>query len=164
MLNKVLLMGRLTHDPEIRTTQSGKLMVTFSIAVERDFTPQGQTKETDFINCVAWSSTADFIGRYFSKGSMIAVCGSLQIRSYTDRDGNNKTAANVVVETAYFTGEKRSEQSGGGDGRGGSGGRNSNRSGGRNDNIANGRGGYSSRPAPKPTFTEMEEEPEDLPF
>ena len=89
MLNNVILMGRLTKDPEIRRTQSGTAAASFTIACERDFSNNGE-KETDFIDCVAWKNTADFIGKYFTKGNMIAVNGRLTTRRWQDKDGRNR--------------------------------------------------------------------------
>lgn len=150
MLNKIILQGRLVRDPEMRTTQSGKSIASFTLAVERDFAPQGQKKETDFINCTAWNGTADFINRYFSKGSMATVSGSLQIQNYTDRDGNKRTSPNVNVENIYFAGEKRAEKSDSGE---------------NSRSAAKGKSAYSSKPAPKQTFEEMEDgSDDDLPF
>ena len=150
MLNKIILQGRLVRDPEMRTTQSGKSVASFTLAVDRDFAPQGQQKETDFINCTAWNGTADFINRYFSKGSMATVCGSLQIQNYTDRDGNKRTSPNVNVENVYFAGEKRTEKS-----------ENSE----TNKSAAKGKSAYSSKATPKQTFEEMEDgSDDDLPF
>lgn len=150
MLNKIILQGRLVRDPEMRTTQSGKSVASFTLAVDRDFAPQGQQKETDFINCTAWNGTADFINRYFSKGSMATVCGSLQIQNYTDRDGNKRTSPNVNVENIYFAGDKRSEKS-----------ENSE----TNKSAAKGKSAYPSKATPKQTFEEMEDGPDDdLPF
>lgn len=108
MLNKVILMGRLTADPEPRSTTSGTSVTSFTLAVNRDFKKDGQ-QETDFINCVAWKSTAEFICKYFQKGQQAAVDGSIQTRSYTDRDGNKRTAFEVVVENIYFAGSKKED-------------------------------------------------------
>ena len=150
MLNKIILQGRLVRDPEMRTTQSGKSIASFTLAVERDFAPQGQQKETDFINCTAWNGTADFISRYFSKGSMATVCGSLQIQNYTDRDGNKRSAPNVNVENVYFAGEKRTEKSKDGE---------------KSKSVAKGKSAYSSKATPKQTSEEMEDGSDDeLPF
>lgn len=150
MLNKIILSGRLVRDPEMRTTQSGKSIASFTLAVERDFAPQGQNKETDFINCTAWNGTADFMSRYFSKGSMATVCGSLQIQNYTDRDGNKRSAPNVNVENVYFAGEKRAEKSEGKP---------------KEQTSSKGKSAYSSKATPKQTFEEMEEATDDdLPF
>lgn len=106
MLNMVVIMGRITADPELRTTQSGLSVTSFSVAVDRGYVKDGGERQTDFINCVAWRQNADFITRYFSKGSMIAITGSLQQRSYTDKDGNKRTAYEVIVDRASFCGSK----------------------------------------------------------
>ena len=106
MLNNVVLMGRLTGDPELKTTQNNISVTTFCIAVDRRFKSNEGAKLTDFINCVAWRNTADFITRYFKKGDMIAVTGEIQTRSYTDKDGNKRTAVEVVIDEASFCGGK----------------------------------------------------------
>lgn len=105
MINRIVLMGRLTADPEYRQTPNGVAVATFSIAVDRNFAVNGE-RQTDFIPCVAWRGQADFISRYFHKGSMIAVDGSLQTRKYTDKQGNNRTAFEVVIDQVSFTGSK----------------------------------------------------------
>jgi single-strand DNA-binding protein len=105
MLNTITIQGRLTRDPELRRTGSGKAVTNFTVACERDFTEGGE-KATDFIECVAWRNTAEFVSKYFSKGKMAVVKGRLQIRPYTDKDGNKRTAAEVVVESLYFCGDK----------------------------------------------------------
>lgn len=105
MINSVVLMGRLTSDPELRTTQSGKSVVSFSLAVDRDFQQSGE-KQADFISVVAWGKTAEFIDKYFRKGRMIAVVGRIQTRTYTDKDGNNRKVVEVVADKVSFTGEK----------------------------------------------------------
>ena len=99
-------MGRLTADPELRTTPNGISVTSFSIAVDRAYQKAGTERQTDFINCVAWRQTAEFITKYFQKGSMIAVNGTLQQRSYTDKDGNKRTAYDVVIDNASFCGSK----------------------------------------------------------
>lgn len=106
MINNVVLMGRLTADPELKTTPNGTSVTSFSLAVERNYAPKGQERETDFINVVAWRQTAEFICRYFSKGSMIAIEGSIQTRKYQDRNGNNRVAVEVVANQASFCGSK----------------------------------------------------------
>ena len=106
MLNKVILMGRLTKDPEQRQTPNGTTVTRFSIAVNRRFAKD----TTDFINCVAWKKTGEFISRYFSKGSMIAVVGSIQSRTWDGQDGKKQYATEVNVEEAYFTGSKADTQ------------------------------------------------------
>ena len=104
-MNKVILMGRLVRDPELRQTASGVNAARFSVAVNRRFAKEGQ-QEADFINCVAWRQTAEFITRYFHKGSMIAVVGSLRTRSWDGPDGKKQYSTEVSVDEAYFTGEK----------------------------------------------------------
>lgn len=113
MLNCVVLMGRLIADPELRTTASGLSVVSFRIAVDRDYAKQGEERQTDFINVVAWRSTADFVSRYFHKGSMIAVQGSLQSRNYEDKNGNKRTAYEVVASSVNFCGSKAESGAGG---------------------------------------------------
>ena len=107
MLNRVVLMGRLTAEPELKTTNSGVSVVSFNIAVDRNYCKQGEERETDFIAIVAWRQTAEFICKYFAKGQLIALEGSLQTRSYQDRDGNNRTVTEVVADNVFFTGDKR---------------------------------------------------------
>lgn len=107
MLNKIVLMGRLTKDPELRRTGSGTAVASFSLAVDRDFAPKDSTeKETDFIDIVCWRSTAEFAAKYFAKGQMAAVSGRLQIRSWQDEDGNRRRSAEVVADNLYFAGSK----------------------------------------------------------
>ena len=105
MLNSCVLMGHLTADPELRTTQTGKSVTSFSLAVDRDFQQNGE-KQADFISVVAWGKTAEFIDKYFCKGRMIAVVGRIQTRTYTDKDGNKRKATEVVADKVSFTGEK----------------------------------------------------------
>lgn len=108
MLNKVFLQGRLVADPKLRHTQSGTAVATFRLAVDRDFKDKDTgERKADFINVVAWRSTAEFIARNFSKGRMIVVSGSLQMRDWTDKDGNKRTTAEVVAENVYFADSKR---------------------------------------------------------
>ena len=113
MLNKIFLMGRLTRDPELRRTQSGTAVTSFSLAVDRDFKSQSGEKETDFIDIVAWRNTAEFVSKYFTKGRMAVVEGRLQIRDWTDRDGNKRRSAEVVADNVYFGDSKRDGGSGG---------------------------------------------------
>ena len=115
MLNKVILMGRFTRDPELRSTPQGISTCSFSIAVDRNFVRQGEDRKADFINCVAWRQTAEFISKYFRKGSMIALEGSLQTRSWDDQDGKKRYATDVVVNQVYFAESKRDSQSAGDD-------------------------------------------------
>ncbi len=110
MLNVVVIMGRLTATPELRTTNTGLSVTSFSVAINRNFSKDGNS-QTDFIPCVAWRHNADFITKYFAKGQMIAIKGSLQQRSYQDKDGNNRTAYEVVVESADFCGSKSESSS-----------------------------------------------------
>ena len=107
MLNKIILMGRLTRDPELRRTGSGTAVTSFSLAVDRDFKSQGGEKETDFIDIVAWRSTAEFVSKYFTKGRMAVVEGRLQMRDWTDRDGHKRRSAEVVADNVYFGDSKR---------------------------------------------------------
>lgn len=115
MLNIVVIMGRLTADPELKTTNSGNTLTSFAVAVERSFA-KGGNRETDFINVVAWRSTAEFICKYFRKGQMIAINGSLQQRNYEDRDGNKRTAYEVVAQQVSFCGGKQDKPSDAGHG------------------------------------------------
>ncbi len=143
MINRIVLMGRLTADPEYRQTPNGVAVATFSIAVDRNFAANGTERQTDFIPCVAWRGTADFISRYFHKGSMIAVDGSLQTRKYTDKQGNNRTAFEVVIDQVSFTGSKAESGT-------------SNFSGNAPayNNGGNRQQQYNSAPAPKKSFNE----------
>lgn len=108
MLNHITIMGRLTRDPELRRTASGIAVASFSLAVDRDFTNrESGEKETDFIDCVAWRQTGEFVSKYFTKGRMAVVSGRLQIRSWTDNDGNKRRSAEVVADNVYFGDSKR---------------------------------------------------------
>ena len=109
MLNKIIIMGRLTRDPELRRTGSGTAVTSFSLACDRDFKSQSGEKETDFIEVVAWKNTAEFVSKYFSKGRMAVVEGRLQIRDWTDKDGGKRRSAEVVADNVYFADSKRSE-------------------------------------------------------
>ncbi len=106
MYNKVILMGRITHDLELRTTPAGANVCTFSIAVDRRFQQKGEEKKSDFFNIVAWRQQADFVTRYFGKGKMILVEGELQTRSYTDKNGMNVRVTEIIADRLCFTGEK----------------------------------------------------------
>ena len=152
MLNKIFIMGRLTRDPELRHTQSGTPVASFSLAVDRDFKEQDGSRATDFIDCVAWRSSAEFVDKYFSKGRMAVVEGRLQIRDWTDREGGKRRSAEVVANDVYFGDSKR-------DGAGDVGGAPASYS-------APVGGGYSS-PAPSgghSDFAEIGEEDGELPF
>ena len=102
MLNKIILMGRLTHDPELRRTQNGTAVTGFSLAVERDFKDEDGKRATDFIDIVAWRAAAEFVAKYFTKGRMAVVEGRLQIHDWKDKDGNNRHSAEVVADNIYF--------------------------------------------------------------
>lgn len=107
MLNKIFLMGRLTRDPELRRTQSGTAVASFALAVDRDYKDQDGQRETDFVDIVAWRSTAEFVSKYFSKGRMAVVEGRLQVRLWTDKDGAKRRTTEVVADSVYFGDSKR---------------------------------------------------------
>ena len=111
MLNRIILMGRLTRDPELRRTGSGTAVTSFSLAVDRDFKSQSGEKETDFIDIVAWRNTAEFVSKYFTKGRMAVVEGRLQLRDWKDKDGNSRRSAEVVAEHVYFGDSKQRSES-----------------------------------------------------
>lgn len=110
MLNVVALMGRLVYEPELKTTPSGINVCSFRVAVDRSFTRQGEERKADFIDVTAWRQTAEFVSKYFQKGSMIAVEGSLQTTSYQDKNGNNRTKVEVVANNVSFCGSKAAEK------------------------------------------------------
>ena len=112
MLNHIIIMGRLTRDPELRRTGSGVAVVSFTLAVDRDFKAEGGEKETDFIEVTAWRNTAEFVSKYFTKGRMAVVSGRLQIRKWTDKEGNQRKTAEVVADNVYFADSKKDESSG----------------------------------------------------
>ncbi len=112
MLNKIFVMGRLTRDPELRRTNSGAAVTSFTLAVDRDFKNADGTKETDFIDVVAWRGTAEFTAKYFTKGRMAVVGGRLQMRDWTDKDGNKRRNAEVIADNVYF-GDSRSDNASG---------------------------------------------------
>ena len=109
MLNRIIVMGRMTRDPELRHTNSGTAVASFSLAVDRDFKSQSGEKETDFIDVVAWKNTAEFVSKYFAKGRMAVAEGRLQIRDWTDRDGGKRRSAEVVADNVYFGDSKSSD-------------------------------------------------------
>ena len=113
MLNSVIIMGRLTADPELRTTTSNISVTSFTVAVDRNY-KNGDERQTDFIDCVAWRGTADFVSRYFKKGQMIAIQGSLQTTPYTDKNGNKRKAVDVIADKVSFCGDKPNENTGAG--------------------------------------------------
>ena len=113
MLNHITIMGRLVRDPELRRTGSGVAVASFSLAVDRDFSPRdGGERETDFIDCVAWRQTGEFVSKYFTKGRMAVVSGRLQIRGWTDKDGNKRRSAEVVADNVYFGDSRRDGDTG----------------------------------------------------
>ena len=155
MLNKVILMGRLTADPELKQTPNGVSVTSFTLAVERNYAPQGTERQTDFINCVAWRQTAEFISKYFGKGRMMAAEGSLQVRNYTDKNDNKRQAVEVIVDQAYFADSKNGTQSNA---------TNAN----SNTNVAHANAssanvGYTTPVTPTEDFQEIDDE-DDLPF
>ena len=107
MLNKVIIMGRLTRDPELRRTQNGTAVTSLTLAVDRDFKSQSGEKETDFIDVVAWRNTGEFAAKYLSKGRMVAVEGRIQVRDWQDKDGNRRKSVEVVADNVYFGDSKR---------------------------------------------------------
>ena len=157
MLNKIFIMGRLTRDPELRRTQSGTPVTSFSLAVDRDFKSQSGEKETDFIDVVAWRSTAEFVAKYFTKGRMAVVEGRLQMRDWTDKDGNKRRSAEVVADNLYFGDSRRDNGGEGGSYTGG------------NAYSAPSAPAYSApsggfTPAVGGDFAEIDDEDGDLPF
>ena len=157
MLNHIVLMGRLTRDPELRRTGSGVAVASFTLAVDRDYAAQGAEKETDFVDIVAWRSTAEFVSKYFTKGRMAVVEGRLQIRAWQDKEGNNRRSAEVVADNVYFGDSRR-------DSDGSSGGNYANNSyGGNNGGYSAPAGGYAA-PVGGSGFSEIDEEDGDLPF
>ena len=175
MLNHITIMGRLVRDPELRRTGSGVAVASFTVAVDRDFGGRdGGEKETDFIDCVAWRQTGEFVSKYFTKGRMIVVSGRLQIRSWTDKDGNKRRTAEVVADNCYFGDSKRDGDSGssyggntyGGNAYGGSSYGNNNYGGGNAYNApAPSYGGYSApASAPASDFAMLEDDDAQLPF
>ena len=158
MLNHITIMGRLVRDPELRRTGSGIAVASFTVAVDRDFGGRdGGEKETDFIDCVAWRQTGEFVSKYFTKGRMIVVSGRLQIRSWNDKDGNKRRTAEVVADNCYFGDSKRDGESTGSYG--------GNTYGGNAYNApAPSYGGYSAPAAPASDFAMLEDDDAQLPF
>ena len=109
MLNRVTIMGRIVRDPELRRTQSGTAVTSFTLAVDRDFKADGGEREADFINCVAWRNTAEFVDKYFTKGRMAVVSGHLQNRNWKDKDGNKRVSSEVIADSVYFGDSKRDD-------------------------------------------------------
>ena len=166
MLNHITIMGRLTRDPELRRTGSGVAVASFTVAVDRDFGGRdGGEKETDFIDCVAWRQTGEFVSKYFTKGRMIVVSGRLQIRNWTDKDGNKRRTAEVVADNCYFGDNKRDDQgsSFGGNTYGGNFGGNA--YGGGYNAPAPSYGGYNAPAAnPASDFAMLDDDDAQLPF
>ena len=167
MLNHITIMGRLTRDPELRRTGSGIAVASFTLAVARGYSPKdGGERETDFIDCVAWRQTGEFVSKYFTKGRMAVVSGRLQIRNWNAKDGNTRRSAEVVADTVYFGDSKRDDQGGsssyGGNAYGG------NSYGGGYSApapAAGGFGGYAApASAPASDFAMLEDDDAQLPF
>ena len=167
MLNHITIMGRLVRDPELRRTGSGIAVTSFTVAVDRDFGGRdGGEKETDFIDCVAWRQTGEFVSKYFTTGSMIVVSGRLQIRNWNDKDGNKRRSAEVVADNVYFGESKRSSDAGSayGGSTGSSYGNYAPNNGGYNA-PAPSYGGYSApASAPASDFAMLEDDDAQLPF
>ena len=165
MLNHITIMGRLTRDPELRRTGSGIAVASFTLAVDRDFSPKdGGERETDFIDCVAWRQTGEFVSKYFTKGRMAVVSGRLQLRNWHDKDGNKRRSAEVVAENVYFGDSKRDAQVGGsfgGNAYGGSYGGGY----GAPAPAAGGFGGYAAPSSPSASdFAMLDDDDAQLPF
>ena len=163
MLNHITIMGRLTRDPELRRTGSGIAVASFSLAVDRDFAPKdGGDRECDFIDCVAWRQTGEFVSKYFQKGRMAVVSGRLQIRSWTDKDGNKRRTAEVVADNVYFGDSKRDNDSGSSYGGSSYGGNNGGYSAPASNNNF---GGYNApASAPASDFAMLDDDDAQLPF
>ena len=148
MLNHITIMGRLTRDPELRRTGSGIAVASFTLAVDRDFSPKdGGERETDFIDCVAWRQTGEFVSKYFTKGRMAVVSGRLQIRGWTDKDGNKRRTAEIVADNVYFGDSKRDGDSGNSFGA-----------------APASFGGYATPAAPASDFAMLDDDDAQLPF
>ncbi len=162
MLNHITIMGRLTRDPELRSTQSGTSVASFTVAVDRDFGGRdGGERQTDFIDCVAWRQTGEFVSKYFHKGSMIVVSGRLQSRKWQDRDGNNRTSWEVVADNVYFGESRRDSDSNSGYTPGSYDNRSS------YDNNRSGGYSYGNQPSSSPApsaFSELDDSDGELPF
>ena len=168
MLNHIVIMGRLTRDPELRHTQSGIAVASFTLAVERDYKAEGGEREADFIDIVAWRSSAEFVQKYFFKGQMAVVSGRLQVRSWTDNSGNKRRSAEVVADNVYFGEAKKEGRSSGTGYQGGY----------SDSDVPPAYGGYAPQSTngnpPQPAagslqtqigeYAEITEEDDDLPF
>jgi single-strand DNA-binding protein len=151
-LNHITLMGRIVRDVELRRTGSGVAVASFTIAVDRDFSGKDSEKKTDFIDCVAWRQTGEFISKHFTKGRMIVVDGRLEMRDWTDKEGNKRRSAEVIVANAYFGDSKRDGDSG------------SSYAGNSFSAPASGFGGYSAPSSPASDFAMLEDDDAQLPF
>lgn len=162
MLNHITIMGRLTRDPELRRTGSGIAVASFTLAVDRDYSPRdGGERETDFIDCVAWRQTGEFVSKYFTKGRMAVVSGRLQIRSWNDKDGNKRRTAEIVADNVYFGDSKRDDQGSNSSYGGNTYGGNSS----YDHAQSGGFGGYSApTSAPVSDFAMLEDDDAQLPF
>ncbi len=150
MLNHIIVMGRLTRDPELRRTGSGVAVASFTVAVDRDFgNRESGEKETDFIDCVAWRQTGEFVSKYFTKGRMAVVSGRLQIRNWTDKEGNKRRTAEIVADNVYFGDSKREGEGGSAYG---------------SAPAAPSFGGYSAPAAPASDFAMLDDNDAQLPF
>lgn len=143
MLNRIVIMGRLTKDPDLRRTQSGTAVASFTLAVDRDFTNQDGSRDTDFIDCVAWKGTGEFISRNFTRGRMAVVSGRLQLRDWTDKEGNKRRSAEVVADSVYFGDSKKDPEA---------------------EYAAAEKAGKSYQPAAAPVSVEADDSEGDLPF
>ena len=166
MLNHITIMGRLTRDPELRRTGSGIAVASFTLAVDRDFSPKdGGERETDFIDCVAWRQTGEFVSKYFTKGRMAVVSGRLQIRNWNDKDGNKRRSAEVVADNVYFGDSKRDDQVGGSFGGNAYGGNSYGGGYGAPAPAAGGFGGYAAPSSPSASdFAMLDDDDAQLPF
>ena len=144
MLNHIVLMGRLTRDPELRRTGSGVAVASFTLAVDRDYAAQGAEKETDFVDIVAWRNTAEFVSKYFTKGRMAVVTGRLQIRNWQDKEGNKRRSSEVVADSIYFGDSKKDSET--------------------SDNASAPTTGYATAPSQNSDFANVGEEDGELPF
>lgn len=153
MLNHITIMGRLTRDPELRRTGQGTPVTSFTVAVDRDFSGKdGGQKEVDFIDCVAWRNTAEFVNSYFTKGRMIVVSGRLQIRTWKDKDGSNRKTAEVVADNVYFGDSNKKEDSGSAYGSAPA------------NNYGSYGGGYAAPAGPASDYAMLDDDDAQLPF
>ena len=166
MLNHITIMGRLTRDPKLRRTGSGIAVASFTLAVDRDFSPKdGGERETDFIDCVAWRQTGEFVSKYFTKGRMAVVSGRLQIRNWNDKDGNKRRSAEVVADNVYFGDSRREDQGGASFGGNAYGGNSYGGGYGAPAPAAGGFGGYAAPSGPSASdFAMLDDDDAQLPF